>query len=57
MSYVLEGEDARAFHEYMERPPSDSDSTPESREITKAALEISKSINFTQFDGEWRLNV
>lgn len=41
---TLTGEDARAFHEYMERPYSDSDSTPESREITKEALEISKRL-------------
>jgi hypothetical protein len=41
---ILTGEDARAFHEYMENPKKYE--TPEGKELMKEALEISKDLRF-----------
>jgi hypothetical protein len=41
---ILTGEDARAFHEYMENP--EKHETPEGKELMKEALEISKDLRF-----------
>lgn len=41
---VLEGEHARAFHEYMESNVSHE--TPESRQVMREARELSKRFKF-----------
>ena len=44
LEVVLKGEDARAFHQYMEQESSRI--TPEGQKITKEAVEISKKLCF-----------
>jgi len=40
---TLQGEDARAFHEYMES--AHGHSTPEGRDLMREAMELSKRID------------